>query len=402
MGVNDTRVSERAGALPRVWLWSRVWLRPQARLWLGLVALLGFTPSCALFNRLDVESVATGQAPPSQVAAYVTVEQGGESIKGLTAANFLVFEDEQDVTQEARVTLIPKAKVAYHHSVVLVDVGSGAENVQMAGPLRELVTRLRQTRDVSVFGFDGAEDLVALGQYRTGTTDAAGLDKLERLAPRDPSRNLNGAILLGLEQLESRLMQAQRPVRRGSLLVITRGPDLARRVSEDQLLDKLSNTGHQTYSVVLGQHEGLRADDLGATDAVQTDTVSELPTAASRIARLMESRVEAEYVVSYCSPARAGKRLVRIETLLTLEDTEYRGSVDFEIDAAGFTAGCDSSRAPSFLSVVSAANAAPPPPPPPPPAPGDSQPTPDAGKAQPKPAPDGIVPPPSTPDYETP
>jgi hypothetical protein len=204
---------------------------------------------------------------------------------------------------------------------------------------------------------------------------------------------------MGLQQLESRLMQVQRPVRRGSLLVVTRGPDLARRVSDDQLLDKLSKVDHQTYAVVLGQHDGLRADDLGATEAVQTESVSELPSAASRIARLMESHVEAEYVVSYCSPARAGKRLVRIEALLTQDETEYRGSVDFEIDAAGFTAGCNPNRAPTFISVVRAASAAPSPPPQPATQPGAAD---EPGKPAHEPPADGIVPPPSTPNYETP
>lgn len=375
-------------------------------LWcLGWLAFVCVLPGCAFFNRLEVESVATGQAPPSQVAAYFTVDQGGEAVQGLSEKNFRVFEDDQDVTGSSNLTLIERSKVAYHYTVVLVDVGSSAENVQMSGPLSELVSRLRQTRDVALFGFDGAEDLIPLGQFRMESTTEIKLDKMNRLEPRDPSRNLNGALVKGIEQLESKLMQVQRPVRRGSLLVITRGPDLARRVTEDRLAETLDGTQHNTFAVVLGKQENLHADDLGRTDAVETETTSELPTALSRVARLMESRVQAEYVVSYCSPARAGKRFVRIETTTLKDETEFKGSVEFEIDASGFAAGCDSKRTPSFLSVTATTSTAPAPAEPAPPV-DDGKAAPPAGTPPPQapPAgtsdPGGIVPPPDSPTYE--
>ncbi len=377
----------------------------QRALWcLGWLLICCLMPGCAFFNRLEVESVATGQAPPSQVAAYLTVDQGGEAVQGLSQKNFRVFEDEADVTSSANLTLIDRSKVAYHHTVVLVDVGSSAENVQMRGPLSELITRLRQTRDVSLFGFDGAEDLIPLGQFRTGSSADVKLDKMNRLERRDPSRNLNGAVISGLEQLESKLMQVQRPVRRGSLLVITRGPDLARRVTEDRLAETLDNSSHATFAVVLGKQENLRADDLGRSDAVDTETTSELPTALSRVARLMEARVQAEYVVSYCSPARAGKRFVRIETTTLKDETEFKGSIEFEIDATGFAAGCDAGRTPTFLSVVKTTTAQPASPPPEPAQPGDGTSTPPPNTPPPNTAPstepDGIVPPPDSPTYE--
>lgn len=392
---------------------SQKWSKVGERAWwcLGWLLVCCVLPGCALFNRLEVQSVATGQAPPSQVAAYFTAAQGGEAVQGLTVKNFRVFEDEADVTASSSLTLIDRSKVAYHHTVVLVDVGSSAENVQMSGPLSELVARLRQTRDVSLFGFDGAEDLIALGQFRAGSTSPIQLDKMDRLQPRDPSRNLNGAVHKGLEQLESKLMQVQRPVRRGSLLVVTRGPDLARRVTEDRLAETLDTTAHDTFAVVLGKQENLRADDLGRSDAVDTETTSELPTALSRVARLMEARVQAEYVVSYCSPARAGKRLVRIEATTLKDETEFQGSIEFEIDAAGFTAGCDATRTPTFLSVTATTSTTPKSPSSEPPS--DGQPPSSDGQApptdgQPPPStppagtsdPDGIVPPPDSPTYE--
>ncbi|MCA9626802.1 MAG: VWA domain-containing protein [Myxococcales bacterium] len=376
----------------------------QRALWcLGWLLVCCWLPGCALFNRLEVQSVATGQAPPSQVAAYVTIDQGGEAVAGLSEKNFRVFEDDADVTGSASLTLIDASKVAYHHTVVLVDVGSSAENVQMNGPLSELIARLRQTRDVTLFGFDGAEDLVPLGQFRAGTVSEVKLDRMNRLEPRDPSRNLNGAIVKGLEQLESKLMQVRRPVRRGSLLVITRGPDLARRVTEDRLAETLDKSQHDTFAVVLGKQENLRADDLGRSDSVDTETTSELPTALSRIARLMEARVKAEYVISYCSPARAGKRFVRIEATTLRDETEYKGNVEFEIDATGFGAGCNAARTPSFLSVTAAASTEPSAGPAP--APSDATETrpptsPPPDSPDPATPEDGIVPPPDSPTYE--
>ena len=55
------------------------------------------------------------------------------------------------------------------------------------------------------------------------------------------------------------------------------------------------------------------------------------------------------YLLSYCSPSRAGKRWVRVDVSFTkLDGSQRTGSIEHDFDATGFTAGCDAKRPPSF------------------------------------------------------
>jgi hypothetical protein len=50
------------------------------------------------------------------------------------------------------------------------------------------------------------------------------------------------------------------------------------------------------------------------------------------------------YLVSYCSPARAGRRTVEVVVKLTADDGESRqAEAESEFDATGFNATCRSS-----------------------------------------------------------
>ena len=50
------------------------------------------------------------------------------------------------------------------------------------------------------------------------------------------------------------------------------------------------------------------------------------------------------YLLGYCSPARAGKHVVRIEA----DVNGKKGSLEHEFDARGFGPNCDPNRPPAF------------------------------------------------------
>jgi hypothetical protein len=65
------------------------------------------------------------------------------------------------------------------------------------------------------------------------------------------------------------------------------------------------------------------------------------------------------YLLSYCSPARAGQRHVRIKVLShDDEGKDVSGSLSTEFDASGFASGCDPSAVPRFVMQKSAEVAA--------------------------------------------
>ena len=64
----------------------------------------------------------------------------------------------------------------------------------------------------------------------------------------------------------------------------------------------------------------------------------------------VEARTRSYYLLSYCSPSRAGKHEVRIEAVAKDADgkSERTGSLRSDFDATGFAPGCDPNTPPSF------------------------------------------------------
>jgi hypothetical protein len=76
----------------------------------------------------------------------------------------------------------------------------------------------------------------------------------------------------------------------------------------------------------------------------------------------VEARTRSYYLLSYCSPSRAGKHEVRIEAVFRdAQKNESTGSLKSDFDATGFMPGCDPSTPPAFDVTKGDALAAAPP-----------------------------------------
>src|SRR5690554_1806653 len=216
---------------------------------------------------VQLEHVHSSVQRPSNVAIYVSVEDGGEPVTDLRAEDFSVREDGVLLEpNETRLTLLDRDAVALHHTVVLVDLSGAAQGTDpqrsaIRKGVQNLVAKLRPTQGVTVLGFDGSPRLHPLGEFsRAADAPRPELETIERFKARDESRNLNGAVIEGLRQLDSRLMRVKRPVRVGTLIVFSQGDDLAGRVTEQALLDALAETSHQVYAVGIGGREARQLD----------------------------------------------------------------------------------------------------------------------------------------------
>ncbi|HEY4102281.1 MAG TPA: hypothetical protein VGM44_00255, partial [Polyangiaceae bacterium] len=186
-------------------------------------------------NRVSVEPVATSFQKPSNVAAYISVADGKEPITELQLENFKIYENERPLSSEdIHQTLLPKELAAYHHTLLLVDVsGEQAADDALAREVGSFVETVRKTQPVSVFVFDGSPSLRFVADFPKSPDGAsADVHALSKMGSSDVSRNLNGALTSGLKELDARLAQQRRTVKVGTLVVFTRGPDLAGRVSE--------------------------------------------------------------------------------------------------------------------------------------------------------------------------
>ena len=379
----------------------------------ALVLLSWALGGCSLFNGLDVKSVATSVQKPSNVALYLAVSDGDQPVTDLTEQNFQVLENGQPVDPEqSGLTLLDRNVAAVHRTLLLVDMSGKANEkatrTNIARAAAGFVADVHKLEDVTVYAFDGSPELRLIGEYPESADD--GPDNIQALAdfvPRDPSRDLDGAVIQALEQLDARLMIVKKPVRIGTLVVFTRGPDLAGRTPKEKVSQALDKTDHEVFAIGIGKDKGdFDLDRLGRAGVVRAPSMGSLGIAFENAASKIRKDYNKYYLLSYCSPARAGERALRIKVTMTdKQGDQHEGSYSTEFDSAGFGPGCNPHATPRFVMKAkkdSGAREAPAPKPSEAPKPsGASKPTePPATPSQPpSEGGDQVVPPPSKPGY---
>jgi len=315
---------------------------------LVFVALLG--SGCALFGGARVEAVATSAQKPSNVALLLEVTEAGEPVSGLEPKNFKVYENEQELPpDDVKRTLLDRVPVTAERVVLLVELQgapSSPERARLVRAVEVFVEKVRERLSVSVFAFDGSDALKSVGEFsRGGGAVSAAL--LVTLPAPDGSRNLHGAVVDGVRQLEVRLSGESKPVRLGTLVVMAKGPDLANRTSEDRMAQVLESVRYDVIAVGVGEDTPyLGFARSGVVHAQSADT---LPIALDEAGMRVLATHAKYYLVSYCSPARAGARTVKVEVVYTTKTGEERsGSARHDFDATGFGPGCSPATLPRF------------------------------------------------------
>ncbi len=326
-----------------------------------LASVFWLSAGCQLFGGLDVRSVADSANPPGQVAIYASVVDGEQPVPQLQAENFAVYEDGKQLNRATvGLQLLDRDAVSLHHTLILVDLSGSIEEPGRLNVLTEqlatFVERIRAVEDVSVYGFDGGAALYPFGKFSknkgadTLAQVKASLSALSQHRQRDPSSNLNGAVLAGVAQLDYHLRQTPKRIRLGTLVVVAQGDDLAGRTTEERLREVLKQTPHHRFALVVAPDgDDALAEKLGENGHVLATSIDNLDAALGQLATLVEQDYGQYYLVSYCSPARAGKRTL----LLEVSRPDSGGSADtasmeLPFDATGFSSQCDSSRVPRF------------------------------------------------------
>jgi len=333
-----------------------------ARAWLVRAALLALgvgSGGCGLLGGVRVEAVATSAQKPANVAAYLAVSAGDEPLTELEAKNFHVYENGQELdARQIQRSLLSRETVTHERVLLLVDVSGQPTPEQRAAyahAVEAFVRKLQPSLSVSVRAFDGSPGLKSLGDFPRGGA-AAGASPLLKLNPKDASRDLHGAVVAGLAELDRAAQASPKPVELGTLVVFANGPDLAGRTDERQLDEALEKTEHAVIGIVVGPDAGyLGFARDGVIHAQAADT---LPIAFEEAGARVAATHAKYYLLSYCSPARAGTRRARVEVVYEDKDGgEHSGSVEFELDATGFGPGCNAETLPRFERQQAAATA---------------------------------------------
>jgi hypothetical protein len=306
---------------------------------------------------LQLTSIKMTQQKPSNVAVYFKVQtHSGVPVGGLTADQFRIYEDDQLVSQyESKQTILNPEVAAVHYTLLLVDMsasvsesGNGEAVARAVGTFTE---RVEKQQKVAIYAFDGSADLHAIVPFTDQPGSAkAGVQQLATFRPRDPSTNLNGAVVKALDELDSALGKASQPLKFGTLVVFTDGTDRADRVPEATMRQHIRDKPFEVYAIGLGAEikEPL-LNEIGKSGTAMAGDRTAIVKAFDDVGTRVEARTRSYYLLSYCSPARAGKHEVRIEAVVENQGkSPTTGSLRSDFDATGFLPGCDPSMPLSF------------------------------------------------------
>jgi hypothetical protein len=325
-------------------------LSPKRTLHLGAAwALLWACAACGLRLNLYDSSVTR----PSNLALYFSVtDSKGDPVPNLTSDRFRIFEDDQLVSQfESKQTILNPEVAAVQYTLLLVDLsGSVTESgsLQALQPaVQGFADRVGQLQQVGIYGFDGSPNIFPIVGFSSGGGGVrSAAERLGTVHGKDPSTNLNGAVIEGLKLLDKTMAHGPAPLKFGTLVVFTDGTDRASRVTRDELGEALD---HATVNVfVIGVGNEINEGELrriGRTFAFTSKDSAQIGPAFDMIGQRVEAYTKSFYLLSYCSPARAREHDLRVEAQ---DQKGHSGALVFHFNADGFGPACDPNRPPRF------------------------------------------------------
>lgn len=320
------------------------------RLVLALIVVIG--SACGGSSGLRLERLDSSVQKPSNIAVYFTVEtHEGEPVAGLDAESFDIYEDGKLVSvHESKQTILNPEVATEHFTLLLVDMsGSITESDDVptiVAGASSFAETLGNVQKVAIYAFDGRKEIVPIADFTSskGRVNNAA-ERLDGFNSRDPSTNLNGAVVAALQVLDRKLARSRLPLRFGTLVVFTDGSDRAARVDRETLQAALDETEHEIYVIGVGSEidEG-ELNEIGITDVVIKPNRQEITQAFEETAARIEAMSQRYYLLGYCSPARAGQHKVKI----VAKGMGKSGSLSYEFSAAGFRPDCNPEKKPAF------------------------------------------------------
>lgn len=310
-------------------------------------------------GRTQMTVINSDQKKPNNVWVFFTVEKGEEPVPGLEADDFRIYEDDGLVSAfESKQTIQNPEVAAVMYTLLLLDVsGSMTESRQierLVDAAQMFTERVGKTQKVGVYAFDGAKELHSVVPFtnREGSVKG-GLEGLRRYKPKDPSTNLHGAVVEALDVLHKGLERDKKPLKFGTLVVFSDGADRAARVSREEMIKALDDpkyAGYEQFAIGLGEPEELeqaQLEDIGRDGTEYGQDDEKVVHIFEKVAARIEAHTKRFYLLSYCTPARAGSHQVRIEVDVPDSGT---AEAEYTFDATGFgpPPQCDPDRKPTF------------------------------------------------------
>ena len=314
-------------------------------------------------SSLTVTRINSAEEKPNNVWVFFTVEDGEEPVAGLTADDFEIYEDNELVSKyESKQTIINPEVAAVMYTLLLLDLSGSitesGEADRLVDSAQQFTDKVEQSQQkVGVYAFDGGEDIRSVVPFTESTASVeGGLEGLRSYKARDPSTNLNGAVVQGLDVLRKELDKDKRPLKFGTLVVFSDGTDRAARVTDEQVQEALAHEDYvdfEVYAIGVGAElEEQELSEIGRNGTEMASDSEKMDEAFTKVADRIDQQSKRFYLLSYCTPARKGDHTVRIEANQKNEKGKQKnsGSLEYPFNADGFgpPPECNPERAPTF------------------------------------------------------
>ena len=296
-------------------------------------------PACTDFSITTMEGAAF---PPSVVRLAVKIQCDGQPVTDKTEEDFSITEDGAEVSAfESDLSLVPTVTAFRLVTAMVLDmsgsiVDSGyLDDLQAAA--QTFIGRLGEDQEVAIYLFDGRTEIQPLVNFTSDHDELNyAIHSLEDYEVYDPSTNLNGAVVEGLNLLNTVAGAASDGSTEASMVVFTDGADMAGRVSNEEAALAVSATTHSVYAVGLGAAvDEAHMTDLGKDGYYNASDIEALESAFDGVATSIRDEASSIYILAYCSPKRAG------DHTLELQLTGTSASTTFDFNADDFDVGCD-------------------------------------------------------------
>ena len=332
----------------------------RTRLSAALLCLVWGSGCSLVTGNVKVEPVAVSSQKPGNVALLVAVSQHGSGVLGLQKQDFKVFENGIALdSDQVGLTLLPAGESVARRAAVLVDMSKSlkpSERKSLTEALRPFIVRLRQREAVSLYAFDGAEKVHLVQEYSRDARPEpdekdTSMDRLLAFSRHDASTSLYSAVMDGAQKLDASLSAEGRPIQNGTLIVIALNPDSAGRVEESKLRNFIDESPHHYFLMTVGTSaSAANLSFIGKNGETRAGSAMTMSAPLNDVANAVDDDYFRNYLVAYCSPARAGTRDLRLQ--VTTHDAQGKasvGSYSTQIDATGFGPGCSAEAPPHFV-----------------------------------------------------
>ncbi len=309
---------------------------------------------------LTVTRINSEQKKPNNVWVFFTVERGEDPVGGLEARDFKIYEDDKLVSQfESKQTIQNPDVAAVMYTLLLLDVSA---SITESGQIDQVVDaaqlfseRVGKAQKVGVYAFDGSKKIHSVVPFTEAEGSVkGGLEGLRSFKPKDPSTNLHGAVVQGLEILKEGLDKEKKPLKFGTLVVFSDGADRASLVSRDEMNEQINKeqyAHYERFAIGIGdpaELESAQLSDIGRDGTEEGSDRAKVKESFERIAAKIEAHSKRFYLLSYCTPSRKGQHVVRIA--VDSEKAKGSGSLEYTFVADGFgpPPDCDPERKPTF------------------------------------------------------